>query len=328
MIHSEEIELYRRYLAGSKGCLLASRNCGLGDNLFAVAHAWLYCRKSGRDLIIDLCQSRYLSDPEVNAGYLFFEFPDAFQGVRIENPVKISWRLRRLLHMRPAFGWLQVRFPRLAARLEKLCELVGLPIFARSLDLTEQCERDLVRSGQLRSEKFLRFQACHFDHLAEVRAFLLSVQPSLPIRTKLANFLRSSPAKFIGLHVRYYSDQWVAFPRYGDYWLDRSAAIRSICDKVASAREIYGQDCSVLLCTNDSGVESELRRKISGVFIHQKEYGALAEKELFDQGIGDAGVDAVIEMFALKSACCLVRYPPTNSWFSELAAISLSEKTG
>lgn len=324
MGRAEDNQTYRRYLRSKKTVLLASRNCGLGDNLFAVAHAWLYCQKTGRDLIIDLCQSRFLKDPELNAGSLLFEFPECFGGVRIENPQRISWRLRRLMHLRPMVGWLHALLPGLAERIEKVCGLIGLPVGLRSMDLTEDCERQLVRDGLQRPEKFLRFQWCHFDHLPEVREFLLSIQPSPVIRQRLAEFSSGVSQKFIGLHVRYYSEQWVAFPRYGNYWVDRQAAICEIIDQVIIARETHGADCPVLLCTNDSSIEAELCGCISGVFVYPKQYGGDSGKELFDQGLDNAGVDAVVEMFALKNACTLVRYPPTNSWFSELAAMSLA----
>lgn len=323
MSRVEDLLAYRRYLRSGKGVLLASRNCGLGDNLFAVAHAWLYCRKSGRDLIIDLCHSRFLKDPEVNAGYLFFEFPECFDGVRIENPPKISWGLRRLMHLGRIAGWVHMRLPGVAGRVEKLLSMVGLPLSLNSMELSEECERELVKDGKQRPEKFLRFRWCHFDHLSEVRAFLLSVQPSQAIRLRLTEFLSAAPAKFIGLHVRYYSEQWVEFPRYGSFWVDRGVAIQAIVDEVARSRVVHGPDCPVFLCTNDASIEHELCGLIAGVFVYPKQYGGDTAKELFDQGLENAGIDAVIEMFALKSACGLVRYPPTKSWFSELAAMSL-----
>jgi hypothetical protein len=325
MTKYHDLELFRSLLDTNKQYVLAYRNCGLGDNLFAIAHAWLYCKKTGRDLIIDLCQSRFFDSPEVNAGHILFQFPEVFQGVRIYNLANISWNLRKFMHLHDWSAYLYTRAPRFAGYLEKLLNKTPrfIPKFTKPIELDETTERELVSSGKKRPERFLRFQWCHCDHLNEVSDFLLSVKPSPSIQSELDSFLRNIPKPFIGLHVRFYSEQWVSFPRYGDYWVNTDNAIDNICKAVYSARNSGWQDYPVLLCTNDSNVEKILSSRITNLITYKKDFGKKTEKEIFDQGLRNAGTDAVIEMFALKKSDVLIRYPPTNSWFSEIAALSV-----
>jgi hypothetical protein len=322
---TSDLKLFRSLIRDGKKYVLSSRNCGFGDNLFALAHAWLYCRKAGRDLIVDFCQSRYLREPTINAGCLFFELPEEFEGVRILNFPEITWRLRRLMHLRSWAAWLHSRFPRTAAYLEKLTELAPsvLPQFGKSIDLGEEKERHLVATGEVVEPQFIRFVGCHCDHLPEIRQFLAAVRPLKKIQADIDTFLARVPERFIGLHVRFYSEKWVPFPRYGDYWTEFGQSIARIIGMVEKARSSGWSDCPVLLCTNDLTVQKTLMEKIDGIICYGTEFGDSAEKEIFDQGLSSAGHDAIVEMFSLAKANLLIRFPPSNSWFSEIAAVKV-----
>jgi hypothetical protein len=78
---------------------------------------------------------------------------------------------------------------------------------------------------------------------------------------------------------------------------------------------------SLLLCTNSGLVEQALRDIFPQIQTIPKDFGTDPTCELHDQLIADCGKHAVMEMFSLCRATALVRYPPTQSWFSELAAL-------
>jgi len=314
--------ILKRLLVGREKYLLSFRNCGLGDNLFALAHGWLYCKKAGRSLIIDHAQSRYMDDPQVNSAHVLYEFPAEMDGVRIHSFPRLTWGMRRVLSSHRWAQHLYLISPRLYYLYRTIRHrwLKFLPDALHEIDLSYEEELLLVRTGEDPASRFIRFQGCHCHFTGEIRGFLRSIRPSLGIECEISSFLRDVPSRFVGVHVRYYSPQWVEF-RHGDYWHDFGKAIAEIAALINEAIKGVSSYSGILLCTNSDLVERALRDIFPQIQTIPKDFGTDPTLELQDQHIADCGKHAVMEMFSLCRATALVRYPPTQSWFSELAAL-------
>jgi hypothetical protein len=124
---------------------------------------------------------------------------------------------------------------------------------------------------------------------------------------------------FIGVHVRYYDPSNVVH-NHSPYWLKFDQAIDEIVKAVSRAAALVGSDLPVFLATDSEIVETALTERLKRVVTFKKKFAASPVGELHVSNVPERGSHAIIEMFALTHALALVRYPPSGSWFSELAA--------
>jgi hypothetical protein len=331
--------LLKEILSSGEKFLVVSRSEGLGDVLFAVAHAWYYCQKTGRTLIVDLAESRYLNDLELNAAFHLLTFPETYKSVKIITPPIISFSFRQLLHEGPLLRALILFSPTIYIRVKMLLKrLLGWDTRPKELSLMQ--EKELISTGRQVNQKFLFFKGCHCEFKKEVSGFLHAILPAPGLRIELAAFLSTVHRPFIGLHVRYFDPNYFCDFRHREYWVDFEQAINEIVDriKVASMRVSGAEEDqqtnlipTVFIATDSEKVQAALLERIEKTAIYPKNFHILdhdsdpMKRELHDYKVVRLGEDAVIEMFALANADILVRYPPSDSWFSELASIKCAQ---
>jgi hypothetical protein len=319
----EDRTLMKKILSSGNQFLVVSRSEGLGDVLFAVAHAWLYCKKTGRTLVIDLANSRYLKDKEANAAFFLLKFPENFESVRIIVIPRISWNLRRNMEE----GWLLQKLLIASSRLYAYLNLFlsKIPYWeTTSKPLTLAEEKELIRNGKRVGKKFLSFKGCHWEFREEIKNFLQSVSLPSKLQDQVNGLLATLRGPFIGVHVRYYDPSRPEF-RHSRFWTDFNGAISEIETRIKAVSDLGMSEQPIFLATDSKEVEAALCQRFPRMAVLRKNFSDPTKGELHESNVERLGEDAAIEMFALGHASALVRYPPSKSWFSELAALKCDQ---
>jgi hypothetical protein len=306
--------------------VISRRNAGLGDNLFAAAHAWYYAKKTNRKLVINWAPSMYLSDKSANAFPFFFEVPDYIEGVPIisEDKVNSIKRFLRRLPLIPYRYFLPVLF---AETVHKLLRKKTPDFLLRFIENRRKWSIDLIKNGIDIRNKTMIFNSHYGFLLQETKPFFDALKLKTEFQSIVDNFSENNlqGKTVIGLHIKYY-DKTMPKSNHTQYWLEPQASLNQIKDKINGIiSRIKGANYVIYLATDSAIVQDFLRGHFKNVVSFNKgfkiEYTQSQHLKLTD----DAVTAALVEMFLLAKSDILYRFPPSGSWFSHYGSLYAKE---
>jgi len=310
----------------SNKSVISRRNAGLGDNLFAAAHAWYYAKKTNRKLVINWAPSMYLSDKSANAFPFFFEVPDYIEGVPIisEDKVNSIKRFLRRLPLIPYRYFLPVLF---AETVHKLLRKKTPDFLIRFMENRRKWSIDLIKNGIDIRSKTMIFNSHYGFLLQETKPFFDALKLKNEFQSIVDEFAEKNlqGKTVIGLHIKYY-DKTMPKSNHTQYWLDPQASLNQIKDKINGIiSRIKDANYVIYLATDSAIVQDFLREHFKNVVSFNKgfkiEYTQSQHLKLTD----DAVTAALVEMFLLAKSDTLYRFPPSGSWFSHYGSLYAKE---
>lgn len=302
--------------------VVSRRNAGFGDNLFAIAHAWHYAKKTNRTLIINWAPSRYLPDNKTNGFSYFFHVPDSLLGVPIIVDDKVSF-LTRLLFRLPITP---IRFfiPNLIALpTRRILKNKNPKILNDVITKRESWIKEIIKQSRDVNSKVLIFDGCYGFLKKETELFF----KELRLNSKLEKMVDSFSDKYfinktvIGVHIRYY-DKKMPHSNHSKYWFEPKKSLESIREKLNEViNKLEGKEYIIFLATDSKEVQDYLKTNFDKVVKYDKEFGTHDNMELHDELPVETAAASLIEMFLLTKCEIMLRFPPTGSWFSHLGSI-------
>ena len=306
--------------------VVSRRNAGFGDNLFSIAHAWHYAKKTDRTLIINWAPSRYLEDNKTNGFSYFFHVPDSILGVPVIVDDKVSF-LTRLLFRLPITP---IRFfiPNLIALpARRILKSKTPKILSGVIAKRERWISDTIKQSRDIKSKMLIFDGCYGFLKKETEPFFKELRLNSKIEEKVDSFADKhfKNKTVIGVHIRYY-DKSMPYSNHTKYWLEPEKSLEIIRDKLNEAiSNLTGKEYVLYLATDSKEVQDYIKGNFKDVVKYDKEFGTQENKELHDELPVETATASLIEMFLLTKSEIMLRFPPTGSWFSHLGSIYANE---
>lgn len=302
--------------------VVSRRNAGLGDNLFATAHAWYYAKQTNRSLEINWAPSMYLSDKSANGFPFFFKVPDHIEGVPVIAHPNIGTikRFTRQLPLKPYSTFLPVL---VAEIVHKFLRVKTPGFLQRFIDNRRNWTIDLIKNGKDVKYKTMIFNS-HYGFLVnETIPFFKALKLKDEFQKLADDFIDKnfSGKKVIGVHVKYYNKS-MPKSNHTQYWLDEDTSLNLIMDKLLQIIAEFKEVKTVIYLATDSPVvEDFLRKHFENIVSFDKtfkiEYTQSQHLKLTD----DAVTAALVEMFLLAKSDVLFRFPPSGSWFSHYGSL-------
>lgn len=302
--------------------VVSRRNAGLGDNLFATAHAWYYAKQTNRTLEINWAPSMYLSDKSANGFPFFFKVPEEIEGVPIIAHSNISGfkRFTRQLPIKPYGTFIPVLF---AEVLHKLMRKKTPGFLLKLMENRRNWTIDLIKNGKDVGYKTMIFNS-HYGFLVyETIPFFKALKLKDEFQKLADDFIENNflGKKVIGVHVKYYNKS-MPKSNHTQYWLDENTSLNQIKDKLNQIIAEFKELKTVIyLATDFPVVEDFLRNHFDNIVSFDKtfkiEYTQSQHLKLTD----DAVTAALVEMFLLAKSDVLFRFPPSGSWFSHYGSL-------
>lgn len=306
--------------------VVSRRNAGLGDNLFATAHAWYYAKKTGRSLVINWSPSMYLSEKSANAFPFFFEVPEEIEGVPIIVEPRVN-SFKRIVRRLPLIPY-RYFFPALLAesvhkkfRKKTPAFLLGIMEKRRNWSL------DLIKNGtDVRYETMIFNSHYGFLH-EETQPFFKALKLRKEFQMLVDQFSARNftGKKVIGLHIKYY-DKTMPQSNHTQHWIDPQESLNLIKTRIEKIISGIGEaDYIIYLSTDSPIVEDFLKKHFTNLVSYDKnfkiEYTQSQHLKLTDEAV----TAALVEMFLLGKSDILYRFPPSKSWFSHYGSLFAKE---
>jgi hypothetical protein len=306
--------------------VISRRNAGLGDNLFATAHAWYYAKQTNRALLINWAPSMYLSDKSANAFGFFFQVPDQIQGVPIiyEKNVGSVNRFIRRLPLQPYRSFLPSLFAEFVHKLRR----DRTPGFLLEImKKRKQWSIDLIKNGSDVNYRTMIFNNPYGFMLKETKPFFDELKLKPEFQTLVDDFanLNFKNKKVIGLHIKYY-DKTMPKSNHTQHWLDPEQSLNTIKDRIHNIIGTFNsQDYVIYLATDSPIVEEFLKKHFAKIVTFNKEFKIEYSQSQHLKLTDEAVTAALVEMFLLAKSDVLYRFPPSGSWFSHYGSLYAKE---
>lgn len=306
--------------------VVSRRNAGFGDNLFAIAHAWHYAKKTNRTLVINWAPSRYLKEKNTNGFSYFFHVPDSILGVPVIADKKISF-LTRLLIRLPITPFRSFIPNLIALPARRILKNKTPKVLVDSIEKRESWIKDTIKQSRDIKTKLLIFDGCYGFLKKETEPFF----KELRLNSKLEKTVNSFAEKHfknktvIGVHIRYY-DKKMPLSNHTKYWLEPEKSLKIIEEKLNEVIDkLAGKEYIIYLATDSKEVQDYLKANFDNIVKYDKEFGTRDNMELHDELPVETATASLIEMFLLTKSEVMLRFPPTGSWFSHLGSIYATE---
>jgi hypothetical protein len=302
--------------------VISRRNAGLGDNLFATAHAWYYAKMTDRTLIISWAPSMYLNDKQANAFPFFFEVPDEIEGVPVivEPRVGSFKRLIRRLPLIPFKYFLPVM---VAESLHKLMRKKTPAFLLNFMEKRRKWSIDLIKNGIDIPNRAMIFNSHYGFLIKETKPFFQSLKLKAEFQSLVDNFSEKYLAgkKVIGLHIKYY-DKNMPQSNHTQYWLDPDGSLNKIKDNLNGIiAELNESNIVIYLATDSPVVQDFLKKHFTNIVSFDKTFNIEYTKGQHLKLTDNAVTAALVEMFLLAKSDVLYRFPPSGSWFSHYGSL-------
>jgi hypothetical protein len=308
--------------------VISRRNAGLGDNLFATAHAWYYAKKTGRDLNINWAPSMYLDDKSANAFPFFFKVPENIDGVPIIIEPRIN-AIKKFIRRLPLFPFRYFIPALIAESVHKLLRKQTPGFLMRIMDKRRQWSINLITNGIDVSYRTIIFNSHYGFLINETKPFFMALKLKDEFQQLVDTFTQQNfiGKKVVGLHIKYY-DKSMPKSNHTKYWLDPQQSLNLIKENLESILSSLNiaDEYVIYLATDSSIVEDFLKAHFNNIVSFNKEF-----KIEYTQGqhlklTDDAVTAALVEMFLLAKSDVLYRFPPSGSWFSHYGSL-FAQKT-
>jgi hypothetical protein len=306
--------------------VISRRNAGLGDNLFATAHAWYYAKSTNRSLVINWAPSMYLSDQGANAFPFFFEVPQEIEGVPIIVEPRVSGykRFTRRLPLIPYRYFIPV----LAGETVHKFLRKKTPSFLMTImNNRRKWSIDLIKNGTDVRYKTMIFNSHYGFLLQETKPFFDALKLKPEFQSAVDHFSEKNfnGKKVIGVHIKYY-DSTMPKSNHTQHWIDPQESLNKIKDRIQTIVDRFnGSDHVIYVATDRKLVVDFLKEKFSNIICYDKEYKIEFTQSQHLKLNDEAASAALIEMFLLAKSEVLYRYPPSGSWFSHYGSLYARE---
>ncbi len=306
--------------------VISRRNAGLGDNLFATAHAWYYAKSTNRTLEISWSPSMYLNDKSANAFGFFFDVPEQIQGVPVIYEEHIgAWK--RMIRRLPLIPY-RYFIPSLVAEfVHKLLRKKTPAFLLHFMTKRRQWSIDLIKNGTDIKNKTMIFNSHYGFLLNETKPFFgaLKLKPEFQALVDEFSEKHFSNKKVIGLHIKYY-DKTMPKSNHTQHWLDPQESLNTIKTRIEGIiQKINSPDYVIYIATDSAIVQDFLKKHFEKVVTYDKEfkieYSQSQHLKLTDESVKAA----LVEMFLLAKSDTLYRFPPSGSWFSHYGSLFAKE---
>jgi len=302
--------------------VVSRRNAGLGDNLFASAHAWYYAKRTNRSLEISWARSMYLSDRSANGFPFFFKVPDEIEGVPViaHQNIGIIKRFIRQLPLKPYKTFLPVLIAEIA---HKLLRNKTPGFLLHMMENHRNWTIDIIKNGKDVKYKTMIFNS-HYGFLVnETIPFFKALKLKDEFQKLADDFIEKNfnGKKVIGVHVKYYNKS-MPKSNHTQYWLDEDTSLNQIKDKLNQIIAEFKEAKTVIyLATDSSIVEDFLRKHFDNIVSFDKTFKIKYSHGQHLKLTDDAVTAALVEMFLLAKSDVLFRFPPSGSWFSHYGSL-------
>jgi hypothetical protein len=306
--------------------VISRRNAGLGDNLFATAHAWYYAKKTNRSLLINWAPSMYLNDKSANAFGFFFIVPEQIQGVPIIYEEYVG-SYKRLIRRLPLIPYRYFIPSLIAEFVHKFMRKKTPGFLLNFMNARRQWSIDLIKNGNDISNNTMIFNSHYGFLLNETKPFFdeLKLKPEFQVLVDDFAEKHFKNKTVIGLHIKYY-DKTMPKSNHTQYWLDPQESLNIIKEKIKGViQKINSSDYIIYLATDSVIVQDFLKEHFDKIVTYNKafkiEYSQSQHLKLTDEAV----TAALVEMFLLAKSDILYRFPPSGSWFSHYGSLYAKE---
>jgi len=306
--------------------VISRRNAGLGDNLFATAHAWYYAKKTNRKLVISWAPSMYLNDKSANGFPYFFEVPESIDHVpiKVENKVGAYQRFIRRLPLIPYKFFLPALF---AEAVHKIFRKKTPGFLLQFMDNRRKWSIDLIKNGTDIKNKTMIFNSHYGFLLSETKPFFDALKLQPQFQALVDNFAEQhfKNKTVIGLHIKYY-DKTMPKSNHTQHWLDPQVSLNQIKEKITEIiSRIEKGNYIIYLATDSAIVQDFLKEHFENIVSFSKEFKIEFTKSQHLKLTDNAVTAALVEMFLLAKSDILYRFPPSGSWFSHYGSLYAKE---
>lgn len=273
--------------------VVTRKRTGIGSDLISVVGSIAYAARTGRDLVIDWRESRYVEDSGLNMFGALFEVPEGFDdvGVRLAgadfDDRTLPTPVRQLTGKSESFEAFNAEMKH-AAR----------PV-AESVVITRPMH--------------------HLPDVSDQRRWLLAIRPVSRIAAAIDDFhsrhLRGHHV--VGVHIRHGNGETLGSGR--DELMRRG--VTDLVDLAAAELGRMGlpNGYKLFVCTDSQELREAFAARLPGVVTYESRIGSAKSGPIHTSDYGMKGAeDAIVEMWLL-ALCDRLVYTP--SWFSHYARI-------
>jgi Nodulation protein Z (NodZ) len=272
--------------------LISRKHTGIGSDIASILGGWYYASRTGRTLVIDWRNSRYLPDRSANAFPRFFQPMDQIAGVRVACEGCIR----------------EAQFPKPVFRLHKLQPVQYRDLFRAGADVDAPT---LVNNKPMHIFPALTLQRMVFS--------ALRLHPEIQQEMEAFRETQFGAVKVVGIHVRHGNGEHLGFGRKVCIYEVNREVVSTYKRVHETMRKSSGLRTKIFLATDSQEVEEALKSALPNVVTRNKSFHTVGDGPLHRRVLGLTGAqDALIEMYLL--ACCdALIY--NDSWFSYYARV-------